>query len=69
MLKLYLKKDRFNYKIISRGKLWYDMCRIERINEVDSIIKYIQNGLCISLGNTHKLAYLEKLIGKNRLNL
>ena len=65
LLKLYLKKDRLNYKILKRGNLCDDMGTIERINETNSMIKNIQNRLCTAIKIIHGVIYLEKFIKKN----
>ena len=62
LLKLYLKNSDVNYKILSRGFLWYDMGTIESINEVNNIVENIQNRQNNAIGNIHEIAYLKKFI-------
>ena len=64
LLKLYLKKDRLNYKILKRGNLCDDMGTIERINETNSMIKNIQNRLCTAIKIIHGVIYLKNLSKK-----
>ena len=67
LLKLYLKQNKIDYKILGRGYLWYDMGTIESINEVNNIIENVQNRQGTALGNIHEVSYLKKFINKNKL--
>lgn len=69
LLKLYLKKSDVNYKILSRGFLWYDMGTIESINEVNNIVENIQNRQNTAIGNIHEIAYLKKFISLKKLKI
>ena len=65
LIKVYLKKNNLNHKLLGRGLVWKDSGQIQDLHQVSNFISSIQNLQNILIGSIEEISLIKKWITKH----